>query len=124
MITEIGLIVLVLMIVILIRLLYPELFMPTPPTTGIIKGTLKTEGGIAIDEATVVLKQNGETKQVVMSITDGTYEFPAMGLGNYNVTAHKDNLDGSFLEASSDFVLDSSLKVVDLTLVYTRVEKR
>uniref|UniRef100_A0A6M3LLB1 Carboxypeptidase regulatory-like domain-containing protein n=1 Tax=viral metagenome TaxID=1070528 RepID=A0A6M3LLB1_9ZZZZ len=121
MIIEIGLIVL--MIVILIKLLYPELFTPTPPT-GIIKGTLKTVDGIAVDEATVVLKQNGETKLVVMSITDGTYEFPAMGLGNYNVTAHKDNEDGSYLEASSDIVLNSTVMVVDLTMVYTRGKKR
>jgi hypothetical protein len=106
-------------IIVLLRLLYPELFVPIPPT-GVIRGKLTTASGSVVDEATVVLTLDGGTKNVVSSITDGTYVFPAIGLGTYKVTAHYDNADGSWLEGSSDVVLDAATKTVDITMVYTR----
>jgi hypothetical protein len=67
------------MVIVLMRLLFPELFMPEPPT-GVIGGGL-TYNGAPVADATVTLYSPDMVTEVavVTSGADGKYVLPARG---------------------------------------------
>ena len=109
--------ILIVLIVTLIRLLFPELFKPTPPT-GVISGGLEYNGAPVVD-ATVTLYTADQSTEiaVVTSGADGSYTLPEEANGTYHVTAILQNADGTWLQADQDVVIDSPAVRVDLTLV-------
>ena len=109
----------IVLIVVLLKMLYPELFKPTPPT-GVISGGLEYNGAPVVD-ATVTLYTSDQSTEiaVVTSGTDGRYTLPEEANGTYHVTAILQNMDGTWLQADQDVVIDSPAVRVDLTLVNT-----
>jgi hypothetical protein len=109
-------------IIILIRLLFPELFKPAP-TTGVISGALTTATDAPVADATVTLYNADATQEiaVITSGADGKYSLPAEAMGPYHITAVLQNPDGTWLQADKDIELNTLAMSVDLAMERTIV---
>ena len=118
----IEIIIPVIAVLILLRLLYPELFKPEPPT-GVISGILTQVSGSAVAGATVTLYTPDLLTEIaiVTSGADGAYELPAEAMGEYHITAIFKNTDGTWLQADREITLDSTAMVVDLIMESTTI---
>jgi hypothetical protein len=109
-------------IIVLLKMLCPELFKPTPPT-GVISGGLTYNGAPVVDAAITLYEADQITEiAVVTSDTNGKYVLPAEANGTYHITAILQNTDGTWLQADQDVVIDAPTVNVDLTLVNTKYQ--
>jgi hypothetical protein len=108
----------IIFIIVLIKLLNPDLIKPPIPT-GIISGGLTTVTGEPVVGATVSLYAiDNMVDPVTTALSDATgkYVLAAEPKGTYNITAVLANLNGTRLEKSKDITLAEDMMTVDLSL--------
>jgi hypothetical protein len=112
-------IIALIVIIILIKLLYPDLSVPVPPT-GIISGGLTYNGAPVVDATVTLYSADLMTEiEVVTSGADGRFTLKAEANGQYHLTAILQNADGSWLQGDRDILIDSPTVNADLTLEST-----
>ena len=111
----------------LIEVLFPELSNPPPPASAVISGSVtnsnaapdNTVEGVTISAAL----ESDPTVTVANTVTDaaGNFALPALANGTYVITAFLANADGSYLRASITIALSGTdVAAPALALVRTR----
>jgi len=115
----------VLFVMVMMEMLFPELFKPAP-ATGVISGGLTTRDGARVDAATVTLYSADKLTEiaVVASDANGMYTLPEEAMGPYHITAIKKNADGSWLQADMDITINAIAMSADLTMDRTASPNR
>ena len=111
----------VLMVTVLMKMLFPGLFRPIPPT-GIISGKL-TYASAPVANAHVTLYTPDKLNEVAVATSDvnGNFSLPEEANGPYHVTAILMNPDGTWIQADKDITIDAPTVTVDLTLERTTI---
>jgi hypothetical protein len=112
------------LVLILIRLLFPELFRPQP-ASGVVSGGL-TYNGTPVPNATVTLYTPDKLTEVAIATSgqDGKYTLPEVAAGNYHETAVLKNADGTWFQADKDITVDAPTITVDLIMERTTTSNR
>jgi hypothetical protein len=114
----------VFIVLVLMRLLFPELFRPAP-ASGVVSGSLSYSNA-PVAGATVTLYTPDMQTEVAIATADsnGAYTLPEVAAGNYHVTAVLRNADGTWLQADKDITVDAPTVTVDLTMDRTTASYR
>ena len=108
-------------VLVLLRMLFPELFRPAP-ASGVISGGMSYSDA-PVANATVTLYTPDKLTEVAIATSgaDGKYTLAEVAAGNYHITAILRNADGTWLQADKDVVIDAPTVTVDLIMERTTI---